>query len=1805
MPSLCKLDVSDNHLIKVQTELSNFGLVLDQKAHCFQNTCAITTTLISMECKSNHSLCFPPREIIASGGEKVAMYLHRFARAQHRKRLQDNIAHLQQQQQHARRLDDDIGVLPAEELAAIREERGEAVLLKTAETSASTPSSNVQTPTFAVDGVSDSECPDDDENMDAGPLEDAKCQLEAMGKPEANDLELNKSLRLFAIGTDEESLSSLLDLLNHQHGSKAQNMYGRTEWELGGTGDRRLMLKIDRLRKDLFDPLFARAQAKSPRSLKNVSRSADDNHIRHLFMTHRAVFMVAWHIYPDSKDGILNERGISAAADTIIMLQNITDAQIFVVPTASKATSIKTVEDLSAQLRRRLSKQQDGKLQIFGGGAICTQRGCEQQELMEKLATNLHSWAMTSPFYNEWLPTCVFNLQAALAGRARSGSLFVSWEEFEHQARSSGVPSSEEDLRVVTSILEDMGDMRYFGHDILQPGCHTTRLSDCLRSTVFLSWDWMMDVIGRVMHADTTQMITYFSDCDPSLASLASIFVSDGILHSRMLPFMWPCLNGNEEWPGVDSETIVRFWRHHREGSDNRAPSTSHALVCTEKASVERAYAVLIGLRFALVDADEIFYNASERLSGSLRKLKQFNKSFRTSDEADDVPSIILPSLPCWIRQRTHWQRDDTGEPSVIFQTCRAHLPAFNCPSGSTLALYEMVTVVLGPKDDLQPTSPSSPTTKQSVFDFSTRTFTSVSQEAHGKQVDVRLRRTLQISLKRHKKDSAFYIGFAAALGSSDREEVASMSASQQTITEVLNTVPLELLSWGSVRVDHTMVLYRTPASSSMIGQAFAGTDKISEVISAIGFAKVLDARIEFDRHLFYMLLSDFKGVQLLKSLMQGYKPAGFLEDMKKLFAGLYWGATGGGDLDPVSSVINELGAGVQNLDGVLLSLDISNNPVLKRISSKGLCGIRSLKFLECVGTPQVRALPPEVAKLGGAEALEYLKSAVSQSEESKELQIIVIGNGEAGKSSLINCITNPKGISDKIHEDARTVGIEIREWKPAGFTLTDEDVKNQPIRLSQEPHTVDPDGLTCHFLDLAGQAVYGSSNQFFLVPRALYVMAWRVLEPAKTADNKAKAQELEAMIVNWLDSLQVRVPGCSVVMVATHIDAAAQNGEMTKTSWAEVELQCTFVQKIVKRKLEQIRHEASVAGVAPLEVYANAQSLKLQCLEGFGVPNLRRTLIEMAQGLPSWRELIPTSYHELRLKILQLRQDPTDPKVWLSWADYVKLAQGFGVTDMHIVIATSFLNDMAVIKYFGTLTLEGHPEDAHDVLDNTVFISPAWIIDGLKGLIRHDRDILIEYCQHELRGEVKQVMLRQVNRLASHGACESNLIPFLWPGGPGMDPESLNYWNWLKQQQKEDELRLWPGLIRGMPFARSQDDYERVMALLKGCDFVYKRTSKNVLKGSQGEYLAPVLVSHEGSLDARSYSDADCHIKHEYEITGTAPGFFDRVLVRIQQVYSHMEHSKNVGVFYGRGLKAQIFLVQHESASEKKGAKVASAPQSQSSKLVKSSRAVPGVSALQRYDQDSLDGGGADPQVRYTLTVLTSTRRQHVYIAKALRDLHDFFPGLSIGPYPNDMLFADTGLAKLEPVHVRIAALTAGKAERVKKLLLDAETQSDHGERFMSNFRLQLRIDAGAIDMARGEGEEKNLEKYMDFDSRVVLVCMEQFEDVKHDVQAMSSLRHILTEYEKCHRCEGQILDENLRAAEAEEADLLRKQGDFVRRVSTRTSAGNCRHKRSGPCEDCCSDEATKLLGKKQYDDARQMLREAVLVRELRVRLH
>jgi GTPase SAR1 family protein len=258
------------------------------------------------------------------------------------------------------------------------------------------------------------------------------------------------------------------------------------------------------------------------------------------------------------------------------------------------------------------------------------------------------------------------------------------------------------------------------------------------------------------------------------------------------------------------------------------------------------------------------------------------------------------------------------------------------------------------------------------------------------------------------------------------------------------------------------------------------------------------------------------------------------------------------------------------------------------------------------------------------------------------ELRLMLIGDGEVGKTSLVKALKDGRAV--RIPKEDRTVGVDLSE-------LVFPADGGPELRLQ-----------VC---DFAGQEIYYLSHTLQFTRRSLYVLMWTAHKFSESGAAQALAvDDIVAPLKRWLQLLSANVPEASVVVVGTHcrvdpgafesvqllVDAHVKEEmkrlrfiaeEEAKATRRVVELQEEKVQKLCG----ELEAESSALGslAAP-----NRRNLSLQACEQFSkdVAALRpppsRSLRRKAQVLlQAMQELMKTT---LRLGRLHGVHDGSSP---------------------------------------------------------------------------------------------------------------------------------------------------------------------------------------------------------------------------------------------------------------------------------------------------------------------------------------------------------------------------------------------------------------------------------------------------------------------------------------------------------------------------------------------------------------------------------
>ncbi len=215
---------------------------------------------------------------------------------------------------------------------------------------------------------------------------------------------------------------------------------------------------------------------------------------------------------------------------------------------------------------------------------------------------------------------------------------------------------------------------------------------------------------------------------------------------------------------------------------------------------------------------------------------------------------------------------------------------------------------------------------------------------------------------------------------------------------------------------------------------------------------------------------------------------------------------------------------------GGLKVMQLSKCRLLDSLPLDAIAANTSIVELHLKGCKSLWSPPQEVNNQGGRATMEFLREVYATGQASDEMTLFVIGSGESGKTSLLSALKSCDDKAPRIHEDSRTVGIDIATYSPAGF------------------------GVNFRFFDLAGQAIYGKTHQYFLQRRAVYLLVWRAMR-----NLLYDMDGLRSVITHWMDALQLRIPGVYFMIVVTHIDTVDETTLNTL---------CCKVKEIVKEKL-------------------------------------------------------------------------------------------------------------------------------------------------------------------------------------------------------------------------------------------------------------------------------------------------------------------------------------------------------------------------------------------------------------------------------------------------------------------------------------------------------------------------------------------------------------------------------------------------------------------------------------------------------------
>lgn len=321
-----------------------------------------------------------------------------------------------------------------------------------------------------------------------------------------------------------------------------------------------------------------------------------------------------------------------------------------------------------------------------------------------------------------------------------------------------------------------------------------------------------------------------------------------------------------------------------------------------------------------------------------------------------------------------------------------------------------------------------------------------------------------------------------------------------------------------------------------------------------------------------------------------------------------------------------------------IVKINISRNGCIERVPIEELCSMENLIELECDNCPRLISPPPEIAQQGGLAVMKFLHALVKNGGRNTSMVLFLIGDGECGKTSLLSALKAGDKKARKIDRDNRTVGIDITYW----------DLRSL-------------DAIDFVVYDMAGQSVYKDTHTYFVGRRAIYVFVWRLVPSAGIIDI---TRRLTDMVESWVDTLQFRIPGASIMAVATHADCVTTE---------EMRFQTKQVGDLI------IARSKSYVGGMPIRVWNHGDSIVVNSLGGVGIEEAQDQVVGFAKSLPWYNELLPKSWLTLESRLSGILHD--GGRYFLQWDEYSHIVLTSGVPSDMVLSATTFFHETGKLR--------------------------------------------------------------------------------------------------------------------------------------------------------------------------------------------------------------------------------------------------------------------------------------------------------------------------------------------------------------------------------------------------------------------------------------------------------------------------------------------------------------------------------------------
>lgn len=315
------------------------------------------------------------------------------------------------------------------------------------------------------------------------------------------------------------------------------------------------------------------------------------------------------------------------------------------------------------------------------------------------------------------------------------------------------------------------------------------------------------------------------------------------------------------------------------------------------------------------------------------------------------------------------------------------------------------------------------------------------------------------------------------------------------------------------------------------------------------------------------------------------------------------------------------------------------------------IANLEKLETLELQGNP----LSPELSaayKQGLDSVKDYLRAKAADRSALNEAKLIIIGEGEVGKSCLLDALRN-----EPWKKRNSTHGIEI---KPVPVTHQDESGVDTKITLNT--------------WDFGGQKVYRPTHQFFFSAPAIYLVIWKPREGPQ-----------QGAIEYWINTIKNRAgPDAKILIVGTHGGPQQRQPDIDLQDLRDkFGAQCVLGSFHVNSRPQNYDQEN-----------------KTWIGERQGISELKETIANVAAALPNVGREVATSWHNI-LKNIKRR---SEKEPYITYRQFEALCSRQKVKKSLAKTYAGMLNQLGYVIHYGS----------DNDLKEIMILKPDWLAKAI-----------------------------------------------------------------------------------------------------------------------------------------------------------------------------------------------------------------------------------------------------------------------------------------------------------------------------------------------------------------------------------------------------------------------------------------------------------------------------------------------------------